>query len=400
MKQDKATTTAIMRKIRAQHEEPLAFAGMTVALSGCIVLCAINPPLLDNITLQSLTSATFAISGAILYVLYMIISKMVALVFMYIETAQYRKRGTLLRDEDDTDGLLLSDSVDYEEEEEEPVAQSLPREAVISSMYLGGSGSFLAIAPLCMWDISISAAFALSLLVVAFLDGGKIPTEFRIGVDTVSAIANIKRLRFLLQFSIFSMLLCILWLDSQDRKLLISTPQTSKFFVVGGQWPLVLLSASSPFLLRGGGGRVLRGMSPSQTLETALPVCTLLAFLILCWYGPVEKIILAHFISPLSTLLPMLILCPPCLSATLAFVLYSLKNRRAVVSAGLLTFALFIRQQILTEHHMLHKMDWMALSSVLNILASSIFFWLYKRKVLWQHKPPPSTTVVVDLQTT
>ena len=283
MKQDKATTTAIMRKIRAQHEEPLAFAGMTVALSGCIVLCAINPPLLDNITLQSLTSATFAISGAILYVLYMIISKMVALVFMYIETAQYRKRGTLLRDEDDTDGLLLSDSVDYEEEEEEPVAQSLPREAVISSMYLGGSGSFLAITPLCMWDISISAAFALSLLVVAFLDGGKIPTEFRIGVDTVSAIANIKRLRFLLQFSIFSMLLCILWLDSQDRKLLISTPQTSKFLVVGGQWPLVLLSASSPFLLRGGGGRVLRGISPSQTLETALPYFAGLSDFVLVW---------------------------------------------------------------------------------------------------------------------
>ena len=428
---DKTTATVnrhrrlLLKQISDDH--PLVFFGMAVALSVTIVLCAINPTLVDNITLQSLTAATFAIFGTILYILFMIFSKLVALVLWYIESHHYYNYGRQPQSEapcDDASDASIMNHMDddhyyyyYDDDNEHNnnnTATRLPREAVIASMYLGGSGTFLAIPALCMWDISISTAFTFSLLVVTFMDAGKVANEFRANIDTVSAISNLKRLRLLQQLSVSSMLLCILWLDSQDRAILMSqhnnnnnnnnnaaaaaapnataAPDANYYYYLtaagGAQWPLVLLSASSPFLLRGGGTRVLRGMSPSQTIETALPVCTLLAFLVLCWYGPLEKIILAHFISPLSTLLPMLILCPPCLAASLAFILYSLKARRSIISATILTCALFIKQQALPMHHMQNKSDWMALSSILNIFGCSFAFWLYHRKVVCQ----PTTT--------
>jgi hypothetical protein len=391
-KVDKHTSTRLA-PTRLSHEVPFLILGMVVALTGCIVLCAINPLLLNNLALQSLTASTFAIAAAILYLLYMIISKMVAIVFRYIEMQHYsafRRRATDYVEEegDDDDEPLGDDELLYLLSEEDIAPTRLPREAVIASMYLGGSGTFLAIPALCMWDISVSSAFALALLVVAFLDAGKVATEFRTNVDTVFAITNLRRLRFLHQCAVLGMLLYIVWLDSQDRAHLLVSP------LFGAQWPLVLLSASSPFLLRGGGSRALRGMSPAQTLETALPVCTLLAFLVLCWYGPLEKILLAHFTSPLQTLLPMLILCPPCLAATLAFVLYSLKRRQTLVTVTLFTCGLFIRQQVLQGHRMQTRFDWFALSSAFNMVVSSISYYAYHRRVVWVAPPAP----LVDLQ--
>ena len=111
--------------------------GMAVAFSGCVVLCAINPQLTGNITLQSLTSAAFAVFAAVLYLLYMIISRILGLVLQHIDSRQHRIVAT-------NEPLLTSD-------DEEEAEAELPREAVISSMYLGGSGAFLAIPPLCMW---------------------------------------------------------------------------------------------------------------------------------------------------------------------------------------------------------------------------------------------------------
>ena len=375
-----------------QQEEPLVLLGTAVALAGCCVLCAVNPQLLNNITLQSLTSATFAVGGALLYILYMVISKMVALVLLYIESHQ---RHTLLLSEDerrlmedDTSELSHDDNDNNNNNNSNNGNSSsnnnarMPREAVISSMYLGGSGVFLSIPPLCVWDISISASFTLSLLAIAFMDGGKVATEFRANVDTAAAVINLKRLRMLHQGAILGMLLCMLWMDAQDRSFFDGAPSSQ-----GQQWPLVLLAASSPFLLRGGGGR-LRGMSPSQTLETALPVCALLAILVLCWYGPLEKVLLSHTSFPLATALPMLLLCPPCLSAALAFILHSLRCRHAAVSATLLTLTIFIRQQILAQHHMRSASDWLALGSMLNLLMLSGGFWLYRHRVIWTPSPP------------
>ena len=220
----------------------------------------------------------------------------------------------------------------------------------------------------------------MSLLFVAFLDSTKVATDFRANVDTAQAVSNLKRLRLFHMGSILNVLACILWLDGQDRAFSFSLGDGG-----GQQWPLVLLAASSPFLLRGGPSR--RNMAPSQTLETGLPVCALLAILVLCWYGPVENILLSHCNSPLRTVLPMLILCPPCLAAALAFILHTLKCRCAAVSAILLVVALFIRQQISPTHHMQHRSDFFALSATVNSLVISTAFWIYRQKVVWT--PPP-----------
>ena len=130
-------TTKKLVDFSIQQEEPLVVFGMAVAFSGCVVLCAINPQLTGNITLQSLTSAAFAVFAAVLYLLYMIISRILGLVLQHIDSRQHRVVAT-------NEPLLTSD-------DEEEAEAELPREAVISSMYLGGSGAFLAIPPLCMW---------------------------------------------------------------------------------------------------------------------------------------------------------------------------------------------------------------------------------------------------------
>lgn len=221
------------------------------------------------------------------------------------------------------------------------------------------------------------------------MDATKVATEFRSNVDTGKAISNLKRLRLCHQGSILNVLVCVLWLDGQDRAFTFMAPLGDG---VGQQWPLVLLAASSPFLLRGGPSR--RNMSPSQTLETGLPVCALLAILVLCWYGPLENVLLSHFNSPLRTVLPMLILCPPCLAAALAFILHTLKCKCAAVSATLLVIALFIRQQILPTHHMQHRGDFFALSALVNCLVISMAFWIYRRRVVWT--PPQDEPENID----
>jgi hypothetical protein len=122
--------------------------------------------------------------------------------------------------------------------------------------------------------------------------------------------------------------------------------------------------------------------------------------LILCWYSPVETIMLSHFNTSLKTVLPMLILCPPCIAAALAFVVYSLKSRCATVSATLLSLALFARQQALHGHHMGHRGDWFAMSSALNLLVTALAYWLYRRRVVWAPEADNNEPqIVVDLQT-
>jgi hypothetical protein len=391
------TTKHKLFQFGKQQSDPLIVLGMCIAFGGCIVLCAINPQLLNNIALQSLTSAAFAVFAAVLYLLYMIISRVMALVLLHIESRQH-PHDVLVEQPEVEEADLLEEEVE-EEEDELFVEPQLPRETIIASMYLGGAGVFLAIPPLCMWDLTISSSFVLALLVIAFLDSAKVATDFRANVDTVSALLNLKRLRLLYQGAILNLLVCVISMDGRDRILFPpwnATALTSSATAAmqGQQWPLVLLAASSPFLLRGGPSR--RAMTPSQTLETGLPVCTLLAILILCWYGPLENILITHFNAPLKTVLPMLILCPPCIAAALAFVVYSLKEQRAAVSATLLSIALFIRQQTLSAHGMQHKFDWFALFAALNLLLTAFAYWFYRHRVIW--KPVETPKNIVNLQ--
>ena len=83
-------------------------------------------------------------------------------------------------------------------------SQRLPRNVVISSMYLGGSGAFLAIPALCMWDFTISAFFIGSMTILSIIDFGKIVSEFRPNIDTGSAVTNLKAIRYALHMAIMA----------------------------------------------------------------------------------------------------------------------------------------------------------------------------------------------------
>jgi hypothetical protein len=72
-------------------------------------------------------------------------------------------------EDDEEEGIPDTDS--WEDETMEERIDKVPREVVISSMYLGGVGCFLAIAPLgplCMpvWDTRYTVAFLVSLLLI------------------------------------------------------------------------------------------------------------------------------------------------------------------------------------------------------------------------------------------
>ena len=58
---------------------------LVVVISGLVALCGVNTFLSNNVPLQSVVSAAFCVSAGLLYAVYMIISKLLALVLNYAE---------------------------------------------------------------------------------------------------------------------------------------------------------------------------------------------------------------------------------------------------------------------------------------------------------------------------
>jgi hypothetical protein len=192
-----------------------------------------------------------------------------------------------------------------------------------------------------MWDFTISAFFIGSMTILSIIDFGKIVSEFRPNIDTGSAVTNLKAIRYALHMAIMATISSVVFMDS------IISEQSVVFTNQGHvgnnsehwgseigvglflRWPLVLLAASSPVLLRAGGGGVgpfMHSLPPSQTLETGLPVSILLAILVICWYSPLESTLLLPSFEQfkyvhLATFIPMMVLGPSLISATLAFIL-------------------------------------------------------------------------------
>ena len=79
-------------------------------------------------------------------------------------------------------------------------------------------------------------------------------------------------------------------------------------------------------------------MSPPYALETGLPVATLLAILVVCWYTPVE----VPSNTRLATWIPMLLICPPSLAVTLAFILRGFRRRQTLGTSVVLVVAFTI----------------------------------------------------------
>lgn len=143
---------------------------------------------------------------------------------------------------------------------------------------------------------------------------------------------------------------------------------------------MVCISVLSPILLRIGCRRMLpvqldkrpTGLTPTHALETGLPVSALLGTLLLCWYSPLSdvlqsdvawgQVIICHFIvlffgCPIHTLtlqkkqvVPMFLICPPALAATLACILRGFRRKQTIGSCVLLTTAMVVRRQAYLAH--------------------------------------------------
>jgi len=275
----------------------------------------------------------------------------------------------------------------------------LSRNVVISSMYLGGSGAYLAIPPLCMWDPTVSSSFICCLLILSVIDGGKLISEFKPNIDTGQTITNLKITKYLIHVAVLATICTVIWLDSNNFGEFFYHNNNNGTIIVdhnnhnkhnsnagGGisiflRWPLVILAASSPLLMRAGGGGVgpfMHSIPPSQTLETGLPVSILLSILVICWYSPLENPLLTK-LTNMATVLPMFILCPLLISGALVFVLRGFKNRSCLYSSLLLTTILVVRQQITRK--LKDRLDWVALSLCIFSLTLTLFFLLYKQNV-------------------
>jgi hypothetical protein len=446
-------------------------------------LCFLNKPIENDSKLQSIVVSIFCISAALLYALFMIVSRLLSLILTYAENInskhtsnyEYVEGGDedclmmIDSEEDDenqlnckNDGNTRSNSnyyVDCERNNNHNLRQyaNLPRNVVISSMYFGGSGAFLAISPLCMWDVTVTASFILSLIILSWFDCGKVAIDFKPNIDTASVISNLKKLRFVIHFLIASTLCIVMGIDCLSFLPTIVQPSTfisnydkgnndmigekqilsknslssiianytrmtygnnnnvnfisdninhrenkvesgsfmnynrhnvqnSDFIIV--KWPFILLAMTSPIMLRaggGGGGQFRHCMPPSQTLETGLPVSALLSILVLCWYSPSSIELIGHIqFGNISTIIPMLILCPPCISSTLIFLLRGFKTRMSYVPSVIITCILVIRQQITRNFQ--GYIDWISLFNAFVAIVALMVFFIYQKRVIIHQK--------------
>ena len=358
-----------------KKSNPMAHVGLALTVGGVVALCAVNDaPFIGSASLQVMTHAVFCIAAACMYALYKIVKHMLSLVLSYAEDGRspYQRchiseRPKLVavsdaiddtpNDDDDEDAIIFIDekekkNVDDDDEVPDPDSwtesreeriEGVPREVVVSNMYLGGMGAFLSIAPLCMWDPPCTLAFCIALLCIA----------------TCSERAH------WLTGSVASTLLCVTWIESTKNQTNHDGP---------APWPHIVVAAASPFLIRSSAGTLLHHrLSPSQTLETSLPVAVVLAILVLCWYvsllyfysqptnfnhrySPLEETLLVPTLS--STATRAMILVPPYIAATLALMINAFRTRNIATVAAVLSAILVVRQACLTLTLASFKEDW------------------------------------------
>lgn len=169
--------------------------------------------------------------------------------------------------------------------------KGLPREVIISSMYMGGSGAFLAIAPLCMWDFAITTSFLLSLYMIgifglqrqtkkktaAYCKKTLLVVCLAIVLGTIIAIETVERMPWTLKI-ITALEKFNYWRNYSDVSsapnsatndnnslkrnensqelgtLNNNNVDSTTATMMAPMWPLMLLAAASPLLLSAGGG--------------------------------------------------------------------------------------------------------------------------------------------------
>jgi len=278
-------------------------------------------------------------------------------------------------------GHLASYYYDYLDEENESLVVNPPyragfnnghREALISSMYLGGAGSFMALPALCFWDNSVTATFLISLTLIALFSDHTKLQDFTPNQDKQRVLSTLKRYRWSLYGLIIALLLGVMF---QDYNGVSERP-----------WAMMLLSFSSPLLLRMGtlNPRTIAHniiMSPSQSLEVGLPISNLLAILVLCWYSPLDNVFRRPSPINMQLFVPMMVLCPSCLAALLAFILRGFQNKQTLATVVPLVCTSVAVQQA-TGRRLKNEGDWVLMCGASLALVISLMFVLYKRKVV------------------
>ena len=401
----------------AQRPRALPHAGLVLTAAVVMAFCAANDaPFAGSASLRSVIQAVFCVVAAALYGLYMVLSTMYDWVQTCVDdrgvVLSVRGRSSARADEErrrqqeeeegyalvpvvDGRAILLESARQDDDDDERPVLPSpthvrrmLPREVVVSSMYLGGLGCFLAIAPLCMWDEALTLIFLVSLLAVSLWDAPLEPLlphstkEASDEDDEEEAVDPRRRkkdnstldrtgmLRWALAATLIGALLSAWAVEEQRRRLLLLTSSEGnrtawkgddaaiaellgggEAAIVRPRWPFLILSGISPILLRAGSGAVYLGrlhhtMTPTQTLETSLPVILVLSGLILSRFSPFEEILMTRTaLWRASTFWPMLCIVPMALAAELALLLFTLRRRTSLVAVAALTMLLVVRQQ-------------------------------------------------------
>ena len=336
--------------------------------------------------------AIFCLEVAAIYVLYMLISRIAILALNCIEQRAARSPYDRVLEEH-----LQWDAEEEEEEEavidtkqKNPVsilfARGIHREALISSMYLGGSGCFLALPALSFWNVSQSCAFLLSLTAIAFFSEHTKLSEFAPNQDKATVLLRMRYLRWSLYAITASFLFCILIKDNQDslHELLIVQNTTVLYTTDYDGGPIMLILAfASPFLLRLAlPHAVLRRtslMSPSQVLEAALPVSCLHAVLVIGWYStpPLGLNLQTKF---LPLFIPMHLVCPFCQVIIIAFILRGFRQRQTMPTVIMLAMVAFIMQQIFGHTRMRSHSDWWLLSMAILMLLTGVCLLLVKHR--------------------
>jgi hypothetical protein len=398
----KKLATRIMR--REEVVLPIVALASTIGLSAS--LTSLNRDLIrEHTPHQTIFTSFFCIEAAIIYLVYMIISRMLSFFLSYIETnnntinASYMAsyHYDTLEEDEETWNFNLKKS--YPPSVKRPCFNNGHREALISSMYLGGAGAFLALPALCFWDFSITASFLLSLSLIALLNDHTKHKEFTPNQDKCKVLVNIQLFRWLLYGLVLSIIFGIAFQDSYyyyyyyyysvhypSSSVQHNNHTTNALMIISERpWPMMLLSFISPLLIRMGliNPRTLAHniiMSPSQSLEAGLPVSTILAILMLCWYSPLDTIFARTSLN-MQTILPMIILCPSCLAAILAFIVRGFAKKQSLGTVIPLTCATIIVQQV-TDRKMKNQGDWALVFCMSLALLVSLLFILYKRKVL------------------
>ena len=196
----------------------MAFA---LSISLTLVMVLVNHSELETKPQQMVITAIFCIVGSAMYLIYMSVNRLLSIVLMSIESTDYgtlkRKRSHRLAHLTSTasnpkpsaadveEAVKIAEGYEEEEEEEEDNVKPLlsaslqkerewkgvRREDIIASMYLGGSGAFLALPALCMWDTSVTVAFLASMQFGSVWEKVKV-LEYKPNVDRVTAIGILR----------------------------------------------------------------------------------------------------------------------------------------------------------------------------------------------------------------